>query len=480
MMDGTSEALCRRAGTVDRARVSPRSVMAISASLLLALPLLPRPVAAQDTSHVEGVRVGITYTPGVRPGLLLLGGPHDERLDSARAIIARDLDYSDRFEIITLPGSDSLALGLASLSGGAPRGGSAAASGGGPFVNYALYDALGADYTVSVVQAPDSGVNAMVYDVKGRGLRQTISLPNVRSSDAGFRMAVHRASDEIVRVAAGTPGIAATQILFALDKHIYRVDADGANVVSVATAGARMLSPAWAPDGQHIVYSELGGGLGRLYVQDLVTGKRELIAPAPGLESYAATFSPDGKTLVFSGSGSEGTHLYSYNLAAHCCLQRLTAGRFSDNLSPTFSPDGRRIAFVSTRAGGPQIYVMSADGTDQELFAPFDYGVTGSSYAPDWSPDGLHIAFHRDVAGAYQVFVMDVASRTVRQLTSEGSNEDPTWAPDGRHLAFASTRTGARQIWVMDLDTGRVRQLTRQQGARLPSWSRRLADTTNH
>ena len=74
---------------------------------------------------------------------------------------------------------------------------------------------------------------------------------------------------------------------------------------------------------------------------------------------------------------------------------------------------------------------------------------------------------------------MDVASRTVRQLTSEGSNEDPTWAPDGRHLAFASTRTGARQIWVMDLDTGRVRQLTRQEGARLPSWSPRL-DTTNH
>ena len=135
---------------------------------------------------------------------------------------------------------------------------------------------------------------------------------------------------------------------------------------------------------------------------------------------------------------------------------------------------------MSTRAGSPQIYVMSADGTDQQLFAPFDYGATGSSYAPEWSPDGLHVAFHRDVAGAYQVFVMDVASRTVRQLTSEGSNEDPTWAPDGRHLAFASTRTGVRQIWVMDLDTGRVRQLTRQEGARLPSWSPRLADTTNH
>ena len=63
-------------------------------------------------------------------------------------------------------------------------------------------------------------------------------------------------------------------------------------------------------------------------------------------------------------------------------------GRYADNLSPTYAPDGRRIAFVSTRAGLPQIYVMAADGTDQELLAPFDYGVTGSSNAPEWSPDG--------------------------------------------------------------------------------------------
>jgi TolB protein len=123
---------------------------------------------------------------------------------------------------------------------------------------------------------------------------------------------------------------------------------------------------------------------------------------------------------------------------------------------------------------------MSVDGTGQELFAPFDYGVTGSSYAPEWSPDGLHLAFHRDVAGSFQVFVMDVASRTVRQLTSAGRNEDPTWAPDGRHLAFVSTRTGTRQLWVMDMDTGRVRQLTRLDGTRLPSWSPRISGPTNH
>jgi TolB protein len=432
------------------------------------------PLQAQDTLQppAEGVRIGITYTPGLRPGLLVLGGPRRELLDSVRAILRRDLDESDRFEMITLPGSDSLMVAVGTGSSGAGKS--------GPFVNYALYAALGADYTVDVADRPDSGIAVVVYDVRGSGVRRAVALPVTGVNDPVFRLDVHRASDEVVRVAAGAGGIAATRILFEENRRVYRVDADGEDVVVLTQPGGGTMSPTWAPDGRRLVYSEQVGPVRRLVMVDVATGQHEIVAPTTTAVNFAPAFSPDGRSLVFSRSDEEGTHLYAYNLADHCCLQRLTAGRFSDNLSPTFSPDGRRIAFVSTRAGAPQIYAMSADGTEQELFAPFDYGVTGSSYAPEWSPDGLHLAFHRDVAGTYQIFVMDVASRTVRQLTSAGRNEDPTWAPDGRHLAFVSSRTGTRQIWVMDMDTGRVRQLTRLDGARLPSWSPRVPDTNHH
>jgi TolB protein len=132
---------------------------------------------------------------------------------------------------------------------------------------------------------------------------------------------------------------------------------------------------------------------------------------------------------------------------------------------------------VSTRAGPPQIYAMAADGTDQELLAPFDYGATGSSNAPEWSPDGANVVFHRDVSGSPQLFLVSVAGRRVRQLTSSGRNEDPTWAPDGRHITFVSDRSGSRQLWVIDVETGRVRQLRTPGAARLPAWSRRLSRT---
>ncbi|MBI4500174.1 MAG: PD40 domain-containing protein [Gemmatimonadetes bacterium] len=444
--------------------------------LVLAAALPLGAARAQDTVPPadRGVRIGITYTPGLRPGMLVLGGAHDALLDSIRTIVERDLDYSDRFELITLPGGDSLTIGIAtdpSRSGARTPAAPPAAS--GPYVNYPLYAALGADYAVNVFRGDSGGVGITLYDVKGELVRRQVAISGA-APDPELRIQVHRATDEMVRIASGVAGIAATRLVFLQRDRIYRVDADGAAVTAVSPAGVRVFSPAWEAGGRRIVYTEFGSGQDRLYILNLATGERRLISPTATSQNWTPAFSPDATALAFARTTDDGTDIYTYNLASDCCLQRLTIGRFSDNLSPTFSPDGRRIAFVSNRPGLPQIYVMAADGTGQELFAPFDYGVTGSSNAPEWSPDGLSIAFHREVAGSPQVFVMDVASRRVRQLTSAGRNEDPTWAPDGRHLTFVSDRTGSRQLWVIDLDTGRVRQVTRVGEARLPAWSPRI------
>ncbi len=433
------------------------------------------PLAAQDSVPAEqGVRLGITYTPGMRPGLLVLGGPPDALLDSVRTILRRDLDHSDRFELISLPSGDSLILGLSDVGAGA--GGLATAG----FVNYPLYAALGAEYSVAVLPGQGAGPPVVtVYDVRGETVRSRMPISVTDVRDREFRMTVHRAADDVVRAATGQPGTAASKLLFVQGDRLYGVDADGAGLTGLSPAGEKTFSPGWDPTGRRLVYAVLAGGLGRVYIQDLASGRRTLVAPTGTALNWTPVWSPDGRTLAFARAGEEGTDIYAYNVAQDCCLQRLTVGRFSDNLSPTFSPDGRRIAFVSTRAGLPQIYVMSADGTGQELFAPFDYGVTGSSQAPEWSPDGTQLAFHRDVAGSPQVFIMSVRSRDVRQLTSAGRNEDPTWAPDSRHIAFVSNRTGTRQVWVIDIETGRVRQLTSAGGTRLPAWSPRIPEVTN-
>lgn len=423
--------------------------------LVLAVPVAA--VVAQDTTRTpDGVRVGIDYRPGVRPTVVVLPG---RGLDSARAIVTRDLDFSDRFDVIALGPQDSSA---------------AAANVGGRTVNYALFRTLGAEYAVEL--APDgAGIAVRLHDITAGALRheERIALP--ATFDVGFRLAVHRLSDEVVRWITGTPGAAASQLLFLVERKLYRIDSDGAGTTQLSAPGEEILSPTWSPDGGRIAYTRFGAGVGSIVVQAVVSGQRTTVSGTTTALNITPAFSPDGRTLAFARSSEEGTDIYTADVAQNCCVQRLTVGRYSDNLSPTYSPDGRRLAFVSSRAGLPQVYVMAADGTDQELLAPFDYGATGNSSAPEWSPDGASVVFHRDVNRAPQVFVLDVATRRIRQLSSAGRNEDPTWAPDGRHIAFVSDRSGRKQLWVIDVLTGRIRQLTFVGQVRLPAWSRRLA-----
>lgn len=424
--------------------------MKAAPALVLALVLVPAAAGAQDTARAPGgVRIGITYAPGTRATVAVVASAAAPFLDSVRAIVERDLDQSDRFEIVRRPSEGDIQAVVASRA---------------------------AEYVVQVDTAAGQVRVVAVEVMTGRALHRAM-LPAAGIGLAERRRDVHRAADEIVRAVTGAPGVASTALLFVRDGRLMRVDPDGHGVREVRSAGRPALSPAWAPDARRIAYTAFVRAGQPIVLQDLATGAREVVPTTEYGLNITPAFSPDGRRLAFAHGTEAGTDVYVYDVARRCCLQRLTTGRgFADNLSPAWSPDGGRLAFISSRAGSPQLYVMAADGTGQEVLGRFDFGATGPTSSPAWSPDGSAIAFHREVGGSPQLFVLDVATRAVRQLTGAGRNEDPTWAPDGRHLGFVSSRSGAREIWVVDLDTGRVRQVTGVGGARLPAWSPRLED----
>lgn len=416
-------------------------------------------VHAQD---IERIRLGINYTAGVRPGVIVMAGPG---LDSVRRVIERDLGFSDRFEMAFLP--DSLGRLV------------------GPLLPVSLKP-LGVTWAVELRRTP-AGVELKLHDVAAGQIRQQ----GVRTLDVAAvgegRLAIHRVSDEIVNWISGATGVAATRILFKLDEAgtrkdngIWRIDSDGENMVRITRAGGLVMSPVWHPDGVRIAFTEIRDYVGALIIQSLATGTRVTVPTTLSGTNNGASFSPDGSKVVFGRVAEEGTDLYEADVARMCCAHKLTTnGRYAVNLTPTYSPDGRRIAFMSTRAGTPQIYSMDADGTDQSVLVPFDGGETGASYAPDWSPDGTTIAFGRDAAGGRQLFTWQVGTgQPPRQQTSSGrQNEDPSWAPDSRHVVFRSNRTGRDQLWIIDLESGTSRQLPTPGGARLPSWSPILRGT---
>jgi TolB protein len=430
--------------------ISGAAVLAV-----LTLSILPtRARAQQDTTR--GVRIGLTYQAGTKPGVVVLpvSGPWG---DTVQAILQRDFDYGDRIAVI--PG-DTIARAVAT-------------SGGTGGINYGMWKSLGAAALVQVILSP-TGARVLVHDVTGRRVAEARDFPLAGTwGGADWRMAVHGVADEVERWITGVRGIAGTRVLYVRSGRVYVIDSDGFGEHAVTSAGTA-IAPTWHPSGRYVAYSQLGRRGWDVEIRDLTTGTTRSLAATPGGLNTTPVFSPDGNSIVYAHGDEDGTDLYVASPFGGGPARRVTVGRGTDNISPTFSPDGARLAFTSGRSGHPEVYTADVDGSNVELLTPFNFGDQNYRSNPDWSPDGRLIAFQSQIDGQFQIMTITLRDRTVKQLTSEGTNEDPSWAPDGRHLVFTSSRTGVKQLFVLDTESGRTRQLTHSAGARLGAWSRYL------
>jgi TolB protein len=185
-----------------------------------------------------------------------------------------------------------------------------------------------------------------------------------------------------------------------------------------------------------------------------------------------ASFTPDGKQLVFSSSAGGCCGIYIANLEGRG-VKRISSSTSIDT-EPKVSPkEGGGIVFVSGRSGPQQIYRMNMDGTEMERLTPGN----GEASNPSWNPNGQNIAFawtQGYATGNFNIFTMGVTPGSAyQQLTQNaGRNENPSWAPDGVHLAFASTRTGRKQIWSMLANGTQAQQLTSVGENMNPVWGK--------
>lgn len=416
-----------------------------------------------DTTLPKGVQLKLVYQTQYRPRVAVpsfVGPGVGPALDAVHRIVQRDLDYSDRFEMMF-----SIPQSLQDDPG-----------------DYAAWNSLGVVYLVTGSMERDStggyGLRLALHDIVYGSVKEIRHFDIPALDDPGFRMAVHAASDEVVLWATGEPGMAATRIALTyqrpdLNYELLLVDSDGENLQRLESA-PMLYSPAWAPGGTKLAYSE-GDYTGhyRIIERDLPRGTTRTITER-GLDVVQTpAYSPDGRRLAMGVWIDRGMEIQDYDLARSCCLRRLSR-RSKIDLHPSYSPDGKWIVFQSDRLGSPQIFTMPSDGGDAVLVTPFERGGPGYYTSPEWSPKTSQIIFHgRSRGGVFQIMVAD-ANRPggpVQQITSEGRSEDPSWAPDGRHIVFSGVRNDGMGLYVIDLVTGRIRPLVTGGRYRMPSWS---------
>ncbi len=410
---------------------------------------------AQDTTSAPGVRLGLNYEAGTKPGVIVLPVEDEFGDDSLRLIVQRDLDYSDRMNVI--------ALDAETLSGLVPTAGQR--------INFGLVGKFGAALLVRMTST-NTGLHVAAYDVaRGQLLQSEHFLFDRRDRD--WRFALHGVSDQIEHWVFGKRGIAQTRIAYVNNGTLRIVDSDGQQTRTITT-GKGALSPAWSPTGESVVFTILGNNGTQVEELDVRTGRTRRISQIRAGLNITPIYQPDGTGILYAQGTGNGTDLIFASLDSSA-PRRITAGRGTDNTSPSYSPDGGQIAFISGKSGQPQVYIMDADGSNIQLLTPYTAGTRSYRASPDWSPDGRAIAYEQQ-NGLFQIWMIDLRDRVPKQLTSEGENEDPSWAPDGRHLVLSSSRSGDKQLWILDIESGRARQLTHSRGARLAAWSPILAN----
>jgi hypothetical protein len=221
----------------------------------------------------------------------------------------------------------------------------------------------------------------------------------------------------------------------------------------------------FTPDGRSLVYSMAGS----LWKQQLdATLAVELTRPE-GAYDYQPDVAADGRTVVFARYDGATVDLWRLELDSGR-EQRLTSGG-DVNVEPRLAPDGKRLAWVSTRGTGHfNLFIadIDADGLhgeqpllgerrstiDRYYYSVFDHAVN-----PAWSPDGTTIYFVGNaevVWGSGDLWAVPVANPAARRKVL---SEETTWsarpepAPAGKRLLYSSYRGRQwHQLWLTTTD----------------------------
>lgn len=407
--------------------------------------------ALVTTAYAQQLHLEIAKAPEQAPKIAIIPFSNDQTL---YPIIESDLNRSGRFSSAStnLPATASINN-----------------------VNAAAWKAAGVPYVVlgDVKQNPDGAyvIHYQLYDVEKQSflLNEELNVPASR-----MRGAAHMISDTIYEALTGIKGDFTGRIAYVLrnqatpaQRYTLQVaDTDGAQPKTVMTSRDPILSPAWTPDAKKIAYVSFETKRPAIYLQDLATGQREVLAKFVGLNG-APSFSPDGQSMLFTASIHGNPEVYQMDLTTRQ-IKRMTNDTAIDT-EARYAPDGKSFIFTSDRGGSAQIYRYTfADDSVRRLTFRGAFNARGAL-----SADGKYVALvHRPSGSNYKVAIQEISTGITNILTPTSLDEAPSFSPNGQMVVYA-TREGNRGLLAIMSTDGRFRMnLPSEQGeVREPAWA---------
>ena len=286
--------------------------------------------------------------------------------------------------------------------------------------------------------------------------QQTVLSGEYVGKEKQIRAIGHKVSDKVYERLTGSKGVFHTKIAFVekYNNQKYKLniaDYDGYNITSLLDSKMPIISPKWSPDGKKIAYVSFEKEKPVIYIQEIATGKRKLLANFKGNNS-APAWSPDGKRLAIVLTYNTNSQIYLIN-ADGSDVKRLIRSR-SITTEPSWSPDGKEIYYTSNQGGGPQIYKFNLESSEvSRVTFEGKYNLY-----PSLSYDGKLLIYLTQDQGNFKVALQNLQSNQVLKLTKGPLDEAPVFAPNGHMVLFVykdygkTTKIGTVSINGLKID----------------------------
>ncbi|MDF3054183.1 MAG: tolB [Gammaproteobacteria bacterium] len=296
---------------------------------------------------------------------------------------------------------------------------------------------------------------------------------NFSGKDNQLRALAHHISDLIYENLTGERGVFSTRIAYVVAQQspkapsVYTLevsDIDGYGPQPLLKSNEPIMSPKWSPDGRRLTYVSFEKDNPIVYVQDVATGRRQVVSNSSGLNS-APSWSPDGNRLALVLTKTGAPKIFVMDLNTNTSMQ-VTDGAAIDT-EPVWSADGRSILFTSNRGGNPQVYrVDLSSKAVQRVTFQGNYNAS-----PSLSPNGQVLAVLHGGENGFNVGVQDMSSGRFNVVTRSGGTQAPSIAPNGRMIVYAMGATGRGVLGMVSSD-GRVTLVlpSREGDVREPAW----------
>jgi hypothetical protein len=248
---------------------------------------------------------------------------------------------------------------------------------------------------------------------------------------------------------------------------IYRIYADGTNLVRLSPSGVRERRAKFIKGGKKVVFESSRQGMIQVWQADPDLSNAELLSP-PGVQEWPQGISSDGRWLLICREHTpQGYWLRDLHNKRDIKVDFSALNAKQGKTDVWLAPDGRRLYFAFWPKGGGQLgrSVLLAE------LKPDGKVVNGRKVSDGcglgWSPDSEACLTVRTVHGGSDIWEIGWDGSRKRLTTAKNWDYYPMYGPDNNWLVWSAAPmeqhdhgTGNYELYVRPIKGGKPLRLT--------------------